>query len=143
MFGGQIAISQKLEDIPSCHLWWLRPCLQPFDIETNPGPAPNPTLIQFAHLNVRSIASTTPNLDKLFLLADFISDFSIELLFLKLGWHRTHLHPSSQALHQMVSLSYMHHASLAIGVVLPSSIAPTSNYLHILFLLLLPSSLLL
>src|SRR5260221_14110995 len=52
------------------------------DIQLNPGPVP----LEFAHLNVRSLSSITPTLDKPFLLSDFISDFSIELLAICETW---------------------------------------------------------
>ena len=38
------------------------------DIQLNPGPVP----LEFAHLNVRSLSSITPTLDKPFLLADHL-----------------------------------------------------------------------
>src|SRR5260221_2779942 len=71
------------------------------DIQLNPGPAP----LEFAHLNVRSLSSITPILDKPFLLADFISDFSIELLAISETWLSpvlTHLLLIFQVSHQMV-----------------------------------------
>src|SRR5260221_4904899 len=52
------------------------------DIQLTPGSVP----LKLAHLNVRSLSSITPILDKPFLLADFISDFSIELLAISETW---------------------------------------------------------
>src|SRR6266536_4772020 len=88
------------------------------DIQLNPGPVP----LEFAHLNVRSLASITPILDKPFLLADFISDFSIELLAISETWLSPNTPPTVISSFTPDGFSFLHspritgHARHAGGV---------------------------
>src|SRR5260221_376704 len=74
------------------------------DIQLNPGPVP----LEFAHLNVRSLSSITPILDKPFLLADFISDFSIELLAISETWLSPDTPPAHISSFTPDGFSFMH-----------------------------------
>jgi hypothetical protein len=55
------------------------------DINLNPGPAPLPTL-NFSHLNIRSAASVTADINKPAVLQDFVISHKIDVLALSETW---------------------------------------------------------
>lgn len=64
------------------------------DINLNPGPHVS-TSFNFANLNIRSCSSITPELNKPAILQEFISDHSIDILFLSETWLTTDSLPST------------------------------------------------
>ena len=71
------------------HLYLCLLILLAGDINLNPGPVPS---LNLAHLNTRSVASVTNDLNKPAALLDFISDNKIDILTLSETW----LQPDSQ-----------------------------------------------